>query len=721
MANRVGQRIGNYQLIHLLGEGGFADVYLGEHIHLNTLAAIKLLRAQIVEEEAENFRTEARTIAHLVHPNIVRVLDFGVDGNTPFLVMEYAPNGTLRVRHPRGVPIALDVVVSYVQQVAAALQYAHDQKLIHRDIKPENMLLGRNNEVLLSDFGIAVVTQSARAQSMQNQQSWDPAGTAAYMAPEQIQGKTVPASDQYGLAIVVYEWLTGRAPFNGTYMEVVSQQVSTTPPSLREKDPAISPDVEYVVMTALAKDPLRRFGRIQAFAKALEQAAQSTTKALSREGIQVFFSYARRDQNLRDQLENHLSNLKYRGLITTWHAREISAGEETIQQIDIHLNTAHIVLLLISANFLASEYCYSREMMRALQRHERGEAHVIPVLLRPVLFTDTPFAKLQPLPTNRKPVVNWRNRDSAFVDIAVGIERVVQERLILASPTALTVINAGPPAQSLSSPPPQQYGYGQPQYSVPPFANFYGQPPHPPLGVPSRSRRGLILVALSLLGLLSVGVLLVQHPNLIPFVGVIVGSLILLAGILLAIRVLVKRAQSRAARRREQEQAQRQQLEAARRREQQREQQRQEERRREQEETRRRELEEARRREQEQAYYKKALAAYEEALHQNNVDATAYRGKGNALVGLERYDEALTAFEQALVLTPLPSTYVSIGNVLTTLGRCDEAVAAYEQALALDASYTSAYAGMSKALLQLGRTQEAEQSHEQANQLGDDD
>jgi serine/threonine protein kinase len=275
MADRTGQLLGNYRLIRLLGQGGFADVYLGEHIHLNTLAAIKLLRAQIVEEEAENFRTEARTIAHLVHPNIVRVLDFGVDGNTPFLVMEYAPNGTLRVRHPRGVPVALDVVVSHVQQVAAALQYAHDQKLIHRDIKPENMLLGRNNEVLLSDFGIAVVTQSARAQSMQNQQSWDPAGTAAYMAPEQIQGKTVPASDQYGLAIVVYEWLTGRAPFNGTYMEVVSQQVSTTPPSLREKDPAIPPDVEHVVMTALAKDPLRRFGRIQVFAKALEQAAQA--------------------------------------------------------------------------------------------------------------------------------------------------------------------------------------------------------------------------------------------------------------------------------------------------------------------------------------------------------------------------------------------------------------------------------------------------------------
>ena len=102
-----------------------------------------------------------------------------------------------------------------------------------------------------------------------------------------------------------------------------------------------------------------------------------------------------------------------------------------------------------------------------------------------------------------------------------------------------------------------------------------------------------------------------------------------------------------------------------------------------------------------------ALAAHEGALRQNNTDATAYRGKGNTLVGLGRYHEALTAFEQAVVLTPLPTAYVSMGNVLATLGRRDEAVAAYEQALALDASYASAYAGMSVALLQLGRTQES--------------
>ena len=272
--SRAGQQLGNYRILQLIGQGGFADVYLGEHIHLNTLAAIKVLRTRLVEDNVDNFRSEARTVAHLLHPNIVRVLDFGVENTVPFLVMEYAPNGTLRQRHPRGTTVPIEVVLPYVKQVAAALQYAHDQKIIHRDIKPENVLIGRNDEVLLSDFGIAVVTQSMRVQ-MSNAGTSDTAGTASYMAPEQIMGDAVPASDQYALAIMIYEWLTGIVPFKGTYLEVVAQHMQQTPPSLRGKAPQISPDVEQVIMVALNKDPAKRFARIESFARALEQAAQS--------------------------------------------------------------------------------------------------------------------------------------------------------------------------------------------------------------------------------------------------------------------------------------------------------------------------------------------------------------------------------------------------------------------------------------------------------------
>src|SRR5712692_4311459 len=123
MNDRVGQQLGNYRLIRLLGQGGFADVYLGEHIYLKTPAAIKLLQTRLANDDLQSFLNEARSIANLVHPNIVRVLEFGVEGSTPFLVMDYAPNGTLRQLHPRGTRLPLATVVSYVKQIASALQY----------------------------------------------------------------------------------------------------------------------------------------------------------------------------------------------------------------------------------------------------------------------------------------------------------------------------------------------------------------------------------------------------------------------------------------------------------------------------------------------------------------------------------------------------------------------------------------------------------------------
>jgi eukaryotic-like serine/threonine-protein kinase len=272
MTDRVGQQLGNYQLIHLLGEGGFAEVYLGEHIHLGTQAAIKVLHTQLASDDMNRFRAEAHTIAHLIHPHIVRVLEFGVEGKTPFLVMDYAPHGTLRQRHPKGVPLPLSTIGTYVKEIAEALQYAHDEKVIHRDIKPENMLLGRRYDILLSDFGIALVAQSSRYQSAQEM-----AGTMAYMAPEQIQGKPRPASDQYSLGIVVYEWLSGDRPFHGSLNELVGQHLTVPPPSFQERVLTIPPNVEQVVLKALAKDPHQRFARVQEFADILEQACQGVS------------------------------------------------------------------------------------------------------------------------------------------------------------------------------------------------------------------------------------------------------------------------------------------------------------------------------------------------------------------------------------------------------------------------------------------------------------
>ncbi len=263
---RIGQQLGNYHLVRLLGRGSFADVYLGEHIHLKTEAAIKVLDMRLTNDDMQDFLKEARTIARLKHPSIIQVLEFGKEDNTPFLVMDYAPNGTLRSHLPKGSRLPPEDIQPYVMQVASALQYAHDEKLIHRDIKPENMLLGANDEVLLADFGIAVVAHSSRTQSMQGV-----AGTVAYMAPEQLRGMPVKASDQYALAAVIYEWLTGSSPFRGSFVEVATHHTLTSPPPLREQVPTTPPMVEAAVLKALAKDPAQRFASVQEFADAFAQ------------------------------------------------------------------------------------------------------------------------------------------------------------------------------------------------------------------------------------------------------------------------------------------------------------------------------------------------------------------------------------------------------------------------------------------------------------------
>jgi serine/threonine-protein kinase len=275
MAEYAGQQLGNYRLRQMIGQGGSADVYLGEHIHLGTLAAIKVLHFQIGSSQLDDFLREARIIAHLRHPHIVRVLDFGVEGNMPFLVMDYATNGTLRQCYPKGTYLPLAIIISYVKQVAQALQYAHDRKVVHRDVKPENMLLDINNQVLLSDFGISAIEQNTSTLIMQQRVDSSAAGTIYYMAPEQIHGSPHPSSDQYALGVVVYEWLCGSRPFSGEALAVMYQHVHVPPLPLRAKLSTISPAIEQVVLRALAKDPRKRFATIGEFAQALEQADQA--------------------------------------------------------------------------------------------------------------------------------------------------------------------------------------------------------------------------------------------------------------------------------------------------------------------------------------------------------------------------------------------------------------------------------------------------------------
>ncbi len=459
MTDYTGRQFGNYRLLRLLGHGAFTSVYLAEHCYLEILAAVKVLNVKIDAKTRASFLSEARTIAHLQHPHIVRVNDFGFQEQIPYLTMEYMPNGTLRTQHPKGTQLPFEEIVSYVKQIAAALDYAHEQRVIHRDIKPENILLNDKKEAVLTDFGIAVVERTIDTSSSQNQ-----ADTPLYMAPEQIQRHPCPASDQYALGVMVYEWLAGEPPFPGPGIAVLGQHLHQLPPSLCARLPELHPAVEDAVFRALAKNPGQRFGSASDFAIALEEACFATqplARSVSPESnshelddptqpmyvvravhqsapvrsiVQTASPFAKPhqliaqrpstpvsvtcvcapvDRALLEQWEAHLRPLEQSGTITVWSENHILAGSPRQEQIDAHLAQAHLVILLLSADFFSSEDCMVLMHQAIFQQRNRG-MQVVPLLLRPVEWQISPLASLPCIPSNGPAVTAWSNKDMAF-------------------------------------------------------------------------------------------------------------------------------------------------------------------------------------------------------------------------------------------------------------------------------------------------------------------
>jgi eukaryotic-like serine/threonine-protein kinase len=271
---RIGQMMGDYRLLSWLGGGSFGNVYLAEHIRDGNRVAIKVLQVRLTAaDDLRTFINEARTI-RLRHPHIVPLLDFGLSHeDTPFLVMEYAAKRTLRDRHPKGSRVPLSPAVTYASQIGSALQYAHEQHIVHRDVKPENMLVRDDDTLLLSDFGIATATYAASYSTRSQRRGQGISGTAPYISPEQLEGQSRPQSDQYALAVVLYEWLAGRFPFRGTIVEIAVQHAMKPPPSLLDQVPGLPAAVEDVIFKALAKDPHERFPSMQVFVMTLQHAS----------------------------------------------------------------------------------------------------------------------------------------------------------------------------------------------------------------------------------------------------------------------------------------------------------------------------------------------------------------------------------------------------------------------------------------------------------------
>ena len=271
MENFIGKHIDRYNIIDLLGQGGMATVYRAYDTRLEREVALKVIRHEafppdVLQNELKRFEREAKSLARLSHPNIVKVLDYGEYEGSPFLVMEYLPGGTLKQKI--GSPIAWQDAMHLLLPVARGVEYAHNREIIHRDIKPSNILLAENETPTLSDFGIAKLFQNEGTLLTASGMAM---GTPEYMAPEQWTGKTVPQSDMYALGVVLYEMVTGRRPYTAdTPGGVFMMQV--TEPVLFPRDivPHLPEAVEQFLLKALSREPSNRHASMTEFIRDME-------------------------------------------------------------------------------------------------------------------------------------------------------------------------------------------------------------------------------------------------------------------------------------------------------------------------------------------------------------------------------------------------------------------------------------------------------------------
>jgi eukaryotic-like serine/threonine-protein kinase len=270
---------GRYRTIARVGSGGMATVLLAEDERLGRRVAVKLLHAESPEDTARRFRREARLGASLNHPNLVSVYDIVTDDEGVLIVMEYVEGETLRDALEGG-PLEPGRAIEVLRGLAAGLDHAHDEGIVHRDVKPANVLLGSDGRVKLADLGIATAVEGTRIT-----RSGTVLGTAAYMAPEQLEGHNAgPAADVYSLAVLAWETLAGRRAYEGrTPLEIAHRKAVEPPPPLDEGWPHAPPAAVAVLARTMGADPEARPATASAFveelARALEPAAAVRTVA----------------------------------------------------------------------------------------------------------------------------------------------------------------------------------------------------------------------------------------------------------------------------------------------------------------------------------------------------------------------------------------------------------------------------------------------------------
>jgi serine/threonine-protein kinase len=261
---------GRYRIQRRLGSGGMADVYCAEDSQLGRQVALKVLHRRFARDRefVERFRREASAAAGLQHPHVVGVFDRGEWDGTYYIAMEYLPGRTLKDVIREEAPLSQERTIAYGVQILQAAAFAHKRGVIHRDFKPHNVIVGPDDRLKVTDFGIA------RAGASEMTETGSIMGTAQYLSPEQAQGQRVGAqSDLYSIGVILFEMLTGRVPFEGeSAVSIALKHVSEAPPPLRQLRPDVHPRLEQAVGRALLKDPAQRYASADEFIAALEQA-----------------------------------------------------------------------------------------------------------------------------------------------------------------------------------------------------------------------------------------------------------------------------------------------------------------------------------------------------------------------------------------------------------------------------------------------------------------